>query len=116
MSAMSAEAVGAPSATASGAEAPKFGRRLLRQPVAVACLAYLGLLVVIAIVAPIVLPGVAHENAGDLFAVGQGPSLDHPLGTDALGRDVLERLLVGTRVTLVGVSEMLVVCMALGVP
>ena len=37
-----------------------------------------------------------------------GPGLAHPLGTDELGRDVLSRLLSGSRVTLlVGVSAML---------
>lgn len=37
-----------------------------------------------------------------------GPSAAHPLGTDELGRDVLSRLLHGSRVTLlVGVSAML---------
>src|SRR5262249_38093111 len=38
------------------------------------------------------------------------------LGTDTLGRDVLERLLVGSRVTVVGVAEALVVVIGLGVP
>ncbi|TMF23896.1 MAG: ABC transporter permease, partial [Chloroflexi bacterium] len=37
-----------------------------------------------------------------------GASVAHPLGTDELGRDVLSRLLHGSRVTLlVGVSAML---------
>jgi peptide/nickel transport system permease protein len=97
-------------------ESPRFLRRLLRQPVAVACLAFLGLLVLVAIVAPIALPDVSSENAGDLLAARQGPSTDHLLGTDSVGRDVLERLLVGTRVTLIGVAEALVVLLALGVP
>ena len=55
----------------------------------------------------IVLPEVADENAGDLLGVRQGPSWEHLLGTDTLGRDVLDRLLVGTRVTLIGVAEAL---------
>ena len=38
-----------------------------------------------------------------------GPSLDHPLGTDNLGRDVLARLLVGGRISLsVGFAAMVV--------
>jgi peptide/nickel transport system permease protein len=98
------------------AESPRFVRRLLRRKVAVACLAFLAILVIIGIVAPIVLPGVNRERAGDLLTVRQGPSWDHLLGTDTLGRDVLERLLVGTRVTLIGVAEGLVVVLALGVP
>ena len=62
------------------------------------------------------LPDVAHENAGDLLSARQGPSGEHLLGTDSLGRDVLQRLLVGTRVTLIGVAEALVVTLVLGVP
>jgi peptide/nickel transport system permease protein len=97
------------------AAAPRFLRRLLRRPLAIVCLLYLGVLVGIAIVAPLVLPSVMHENAGDLLAVRQAPSWHHLLGTDALGRDVLDRLLVGTAPTLVAVAEGLVVALALGV-
>jgi len=97
-------------------EAPRFLRRLLRKPIAVACLAYLAVVVGVAIVAPFVLPDVAGEQAGDLLAVRQGPSWNHLLGTDTLGRDVLDRLLVGSRVTMVGVAEALFVVLALGVP
>ncbi|ADB50358.1 dipeptide/oligopeptide/nickel ABC transporter permease/ATP-binding protein [Conexibacter woesei] len=93
-----------------------FYRHLLGHPLAVACLAYLGALIVVAIVAPIVLPGVAGTRSGDLAAIRQGPTGAHLLGTDSLGRDVLERLLVGTRVTLLGVAQAVVVVVALGVP
>jgi len=79
-------------------------------------MAYLGGLVVIAVVAPFVLPEVMHEQAGDLLNAGQGPSADHLLGTDMLGRDVLNRLLVGTRVTMVGVAEAVGVALAIAVP
>jgi peptide/nickel transport system permease protein len=110
-------AIEEPAVLAAGAtESPGFTRRLLRQRRAVVCLAYLALLVVIAIVAPLIWPEVIHQNAGDLLNVRQGPSGAHLLGTDTLGRDVLQRLLVGTRVTLVGVGEALVVILALGVP
>jgi peptide/nickel transport system permease protein len=97
--------------------APRFLRGLLRRPVAIACLAYLTIIALVAIVAPIALPDVAGQHAGDLLAVRQGPSLHHHLlGTDSLGRDVLERLLVGARVTIVGVAEAVGVALALGVP
>ncbi len=55
-------------------------------------------------------------DAGNLFAANQLPSWSHLLGTDTLGRDVLSRLLVGDRVTLIGVAEALVVVLVLGVP
>lgn len=45
---------------------------------------------------------VAAERAGniDLFAMNQLPSVKHPLGTDALGRDMLTALLVGGKTSL----------------
>jgi peptide/nickel transport system permease protein len=101
---------------ATASDAPKFVRRLLRRPLAAFCVAYLLAVVVVAIVAPIVLPHVASEQAGSLLAVRQGPSWHHLLGTDTVGRDVLDRLLVGTRVTMVGVAEAFVVALGLGVP
>jgi len=97
-------------------EAPRFLRRLLRRRLAVACIAYLAVLVAIGLVAPIALPTIAGEHAGDLLSARQGPSLHHLLGTDSLGRDLLDRLLVGTRVTMTGVAEALIVVLVLGVP
>ena len=44
----------------------------------------------------IIFPNVAGEQAGDLLGPRQGPTRQHWLGTDTLGRDVLKRLLVGT--------------------
>lgn len=100
----------------SASESPTFLQRLLRRPIAILCLAYLAAITGIAIIAPIALPEVAGQNAGDLLAVRQLPSPQHLLGTDTLGRDVLERLLVGTRITMIGVFEALVVVLAMGVP
>src|SRR5438874_2738106 len=37
----------------------------------------------------------------DYGALSDGPSRDHLLGTDSLGRDVLSRLIFGARVTLI---------------
>jgi peptide/nickel transport system permease protein len=95
---------------------PHFFRRLLRRPVAVVCCGYLAVLIVVAIVAPIAMPSVSSQDAGNLFAANQLPGWSHLLGTDTLGRDVLSRLLVGDRVTLVGVAEALIVVLILGVP
>jgi peptide/nickel transport system permease protein len=80
------------------------------------CIAYLLLIIVAAIVAPILLPDVSHEQAGDLLNVRQGPSWAHLLGTDSVGRDVLSRLLVASRVTMVGVAQALIVMLAVGLP
>ena len=109
-------------APAAGAEtpetpqaAPRFARRLLRRPAARVCVGYLGLLVCIAIIAPVVLPAIATQDAGSLAEEFQGPSAHHLLGTDSVGRDVLERLLVGTRPTLVAVAEAVIVALVIGV-
>ncbi|MEY7850648.1 nickel transporter permease [Natrarchaeobius sp. A-rgal3] len=58
-----------------------------------------GVLVLAAIVGPIVSP--YDPTAQALETRLQSPSLAHPLGTDALGRDVATRLVYGARVSLV---------------
>jgi peptide/nickel transport system permease protein len=113
---MTAVAPVAAPAMASLSGNPHFLRRLLRRPIAVVCCAYLVLLIGVAVVAPIAMPSVSSQDAGNLFAANQLPSWAHVLGTDTLGRDVLSRLLVGDRVTLIGVAEALVVFLVLGVP
>jgi peptide/nickel transport system permease protein len=102
--------------TSSAAVGSGFLHRLVRQPVAVVCIGYLLALVVIASVAPLLLHGVAGQFTGDLSNARSGPSANHLLGTDTLGRDVVERLLVGARVTLIGVAEALAVILVVGVP
>ncbi|MDX3457901.1 dipeptide/oligopeptide/nickel ABC transporter permease/ATP-binding protein [Streptomyces sp. ME02-8801-2C] len=73
-----------------------------RRPVTVTALAVVTVISVAVILAPLLAP---HPPlAQDLFHTLSGPSADHPLGTDALGRDVLSRLLYGGRPTLVGVG------------
>ena len=73
-------------------------RRLLRHRAAVAGGVVLILLVVVAIFAPWIAP---HGYAdGDLFANYATPGNRFPLGADFLGRDLLSRLIYGTRVSL----------------
>jgi peptide/nickel transport system permease protein len=95
---------------------PGFWRRLLKRPLAVVCIAYLLVLSCVAIFAPIFLPHVSHEGVGDLLRVRARPSVRNLLGTDTLGRDVLNRLLVGARPTMIGVLEAVAVGTILGVP
>ena len=104
---------GLPTATV---DSRRLARRLLERPLAVACLVYLAIVIGIATFAPLVMPEVVHEQAGDLLRVSEGPSADHFLGTDGLGRDVLNRLLVGARPTMIGVAEALVVGIGIAVP
>jgi peptide/nickel transport system permease protein len=115
MTALSPE-IGGLAVTPPASEAPRFFRRLLRRKLAVVCLLYLAVVIGVAIVAPIVLPKVAGQHTGNLLEALQGPSGKHLLGVDSLGRDVLQRLLVGTRITMIGVAETLIVGLAIGVP
>jgi peptide/nickel transport system permease protein len=41
-----------------------------------------------------------NPDTMDLLALEESPSIAHPFGTDDLGRDVLSRVLAGTRITL----------------
>ncbi len=57
------------------------------------------LIIVLALFTPLIAP--YGEAEQDLMARLQAPSLKHWLGTDELGRDVLTRLLYGSRVSLI---------------
>ncbi|MGW1675493.1 dipeptide/oligopeptide/nickel ABC transporter permease/ATP-binding protein [Streptomyces sp. NPDC002324] len=73
-----------------------------RRPVAAASLVVVVGITVAVILAPLLAP---HPPlAQDLLHTLSGPSANHPLGTDVLGRDVLSRLLYGGRPTLIGVA------------
>jgi peptide/nickel transport system permease protein len=52
----------------------------------------------------------------DANALYQGPSLRHLLGTDYLGRDVLSRLMVGTRLSVLTAFEAVGIGLVLGAP
>ncbi|MCF2527304.1 dipeptide/oligopeptide/nickel ABC transporter permease/ATP-binding protein [Yinghuangia soli] len=88
-------------------------RRVLRRPAAVIAVAWLVLLVAATTAAPLFTSYGALEQ--DLGNVLEGPSADHLLGTDVLGRDLLSRLLFGGRSTLVAVAEALAVFLVIGV-
>jgi peptide/nickel transport system permease protein len=76
----------------------RFVTAFCRHRLAVAGLAIILLLALAALFAPIV---ATHDpNRVDLRAAKNGPSLDHLLGTDEVGRDVFSRLIYGTRVSL----------------
>lgn len=70
-------------------------RRFLRDRLAITGLVITTLLVVAAIAAPALTP---HDPiAQEAIARLQGPSLEHLLGTDHLGRDIFSRILFGAR-------------------
>jgi peptide/nickel transport system permease protein len=71
-----------------------------------ASLAVLLMMALLAVIGPVIW-SIAPETTNPAQALA-GPTGAHPLGTDELGRDVLSRLLHGSRVTLlVGVAAML---------
>jgi ABC-type dipeptide/oligopeptide/nickel transport system permease subunit len=69
----------------------------------------LGIFVVVAALAPWIAPGDPHAIATGSGATLERPGAAHPFGTDALGRDLLSRVIWGGRVSLaVGVGVELV--------
>ena len=75
-----------------------FRRRWYRTPSFVAGVSILGLIVLLAVLAPV---ASWHDPVQqNLVEILQGPSWSHPLGTDDLGRDVWARLLYGARTDL----------------
>jgi len=87
------------------------GERFSRNRAAVVGLIVLVVIAVAAILAPVLTHATATFDPATTPTsdILDTPSLQHPLGTDDLGRDVLARLLFGARVSLsVGVVSMLV--------
>ncbi|MCA9887200.1 MAG: ABC transporter permease [Anaerolineae bacterium] len=52
----------------------------------------------------------------DFAAARQPPSIDHLLGTDDIGRDILARILVGGRVSLAAAVVPLTIAISIGIP
>lgn len=73
-----------------------------RQVLTIVAATWLAAVIVSAIFASLLAP--YDVNQQDLTAILQGPSPQHWLGTDTLGRDVLTRLMYGARPTLVAVA------------
>ncbi|MBQ1331412.1 MAG: ABC transporter permease, partial [Lachnospiraceae bacterium] len=67
--------------------------RLLKNKLAVVSLFVLLALLVIAILAPVLAP--YDYAAQNVMNANAGSSLEHLLGTDKLGRDILSRLIFG---------------------
>ena len=91
-------------------------QRLLRSKVAIAGLIIMGIFVFTAILAPLLTPYDPIVQA--LTLRRQPPSWAHPLGMDDLGRDILSRIIFGTRKSLqvgvLSVSLAIVVGMLIG--
>lgn len=69
-------------------------------------------LIIVAVAAPLIAP--YPPNALNIPHRFEGPSAAHLLGTDAVGRDLLSRLIYGTRVTLSIVLPAVAVALVIG--
>lgn len=97
-----------------GASSRGFAGRFVRNAAGLVAAIFLLIVVVSCLLAPLIAP--YGPLAQDLRRGLEGPSLDHLLGTDALGRDVLSRLLHGGIPTLSGVALAAAVAFVVGVP
>jgi len=95
--------------TAVAARSPMqlFWRRFRRDKVAIVALIFIAMLILVAIFAgPITKlvgappPNVQQTSALDDFGLPEGPSSEHIMGVDPIGRDVFSRVLHGARVSL----------------
>ena len=113
---------GAPPASPPGAGAAsdllgsrqRFARRLFAKRAVIPA----SLIVLAVLVAGIFAPWLAPYDPLDqsLLDTMQGPSWEHWLGTDDLGRDVLSRLIFGARIVLIAVAQAMTVAVVIGVP
>jgi peptide/nickel transport system permease protein len=78
-------------------------RRLARNKLAVVGFVIIGTVILVAILAPVLAQ--QHPSEAGIFSVNprenkQPPSLDHPMGTDAVGRDLMSMIIYGARISI----------------
>ena len=110
--------VAAPSAVV-GPEAPATRlrlawRRAARRPPALAGAAVVLLYLLLALGAPWIAP--VDPLRTDWGQIRKAPSATHPFGTDDLGRDILSRVVYGTRISMQAGVFSIFLAMAIGVP
>ena len=89
-------------------------RTILADRLALTGLLGLSVILVGALLGPAVSPYDPTET--NMVAMLQGPSLEHPLGTDRYGRDILTRILVGARTSLLVAFVGVGIATGIGVP
>lgn len=98
MAAIDTTEAGAPPAPASRSRWRETLGIVARNRLALFGMLILAILIVVAVTGPYIAPyGFNEINVPDRLT---GPSLEHPFGTDDLGRDVFSRVLLGARVSL----------------
>lgn len=88
--------------------------RCLRQPGVMIGGTIILFFVLVAIAAPLIAP--YQPNASDWMAIRQGSTVAHWFGTDDLGRDILTRIIYGTRASLLVGIVSVAIAIAIGVP
>ncbi|MEM6428577.1 MAG: ABC transporter permease [Deinococcota bacterium] len=89
-------------------------QRFKRRPLALIAAAVIVLFIVVAIAAPWLAP--FDPAQADFLSVRQAPSSKYLLGTDAVGRDVLSRVIFGARSSLIAGVISVVIALVFGVP
>jgi peptide/nickel transport system permease protein len=105
--ALTIEAAGSEREIAARSPMQLFWRRLRKDKVAMVALAFVLLIVLTAIFAPLIVkiagtpnPQTTNADLTDDFGQPLGPRAGHPFGVDKLGRDVFSRTIYGSRVSL----------------
>ena len=89
-------------------------KRLRKNKVATASAIFIILLALVAVFGPYIYP---YDYATqDRTIITQGPTWEHPMGTDQLGRDILARLIFGARISLTVGIVVQAVILIIGVP
>lgn len=91
-----------------------FWWRFRQNPKALIGGAIVALLILVAFFAPLIAP--MDPNDGELSASLEPPGSHYLLGTDKNGRDVLSRLIFGSRTALVGAAVVVLISELIGVP
>jgi len=91
-------------------------RLLLRDPVATLGLLLIGFAVVVAVFAPWLAPFPDDAFESNIMQRLRPPSAEFPFGTDVLGRDILSRVILGTRSALTIAIAVVLAAMLVGVP
>ena len=93
----------------------RFMRRFKSNKGAMIAFGFIVLLIVVAIIGPWITPHDPNKQSlANRLADPRTPG--HLLGTDALGRDVLSRLIIGTRVAMLAAGQAVGIALLLGVP
>ncbi|MFV2043481.1 MAG: ABC transporter permease [Anaerolineales bacterium] len=110
------------SISGSGAYAARFEdlrrqlHRLRRSTLSIAGLAIVASIILVAIFAPAIAPFPEDIDSVNFEQVFQPPSAKHPFGTDEVGRDIMSRVIFGTRISLALGIAVLVIALLIGVP